>query len=192
MPAQCRDDAADGTSDTGLPDFRRENGAAIRSVCRSFVELCRGLKLLSGEMVAIDGSKLKAVKSHGRHSTAGKIDKRQQHIEESVQRYLDLIETADRTSTTSLDAKTVRLYEKIARLRWKMRELEEVKKQSQKQPDRKLASPIPAGVRAIWLRGGSTCRVNVDTRPKASKQEAKSKKQKAKSKKQKDTSMSGG
>ncbi|SIT50206.1 transposase (fragment) [Paraburkholderia piptadeniae] len=69
---------ADGTSRAGLQDDRRfpprHNGAAIRNVCRRFVELCRGLKLLSSDMVAIDGSR-----------------------------------TADRTSPTGFDMKTVRL-----------------------------------------------------------------------------------
>jgi transposase len=63
-----------------IADFRRDNGTAIRNVCRRFVELCRTLKLLSGDMVAIDGSKFKAVNSRDRSYTAGKIDKRQQQI----------------------------------------------------------------------------------------------------------------
>jgi hypothetical protein len=61
-------------------------------------------------MVAIDGSKFKAANSRDRSYTSGKFDNRQQQIEESVQRYLDLIETADRTSQTGFDVKTVRLY----------------------------------------------------------------------------------
>jgi transposase len=40
-----------------IADFRRDSGPAIRNVCRRFVEMCRELKLLSAEMVAIDGSK---------------------------------------------------------------------------------------------------------------------------------------
>jgi hypothetical protein len=126
-----------------IADFRRDNGLAIRNVCRRFVELCRGLKLLSGDMVAIDGSKFKAVNSRDKNYTAAKIDKRQQQIEESVQRYLDAIETADRTSPIGFDVKTVRLYEKIARLRQQMRELAQVKKQLQKQPDRQLSMTDP-------------------------------------------------
>jgi transposase len=126
-----------------IADFRRDNGAAIRNVCRRFVELCRGLKLLSSDMVAIDGSKFKAVNSRDRNYTAGKIDKRQQQIEESVQRYLDAIETADRTSPTGFDVKTVRLYEKIARLRQQMRELEQIRKQLKKQPDKQLSLTDP-------------------------------------------------
>ncbi len=46
-----------------IADFRRENGAAIRKVCRQFVVLCRDLKLFTQAVVAIDGSKFKAVNS---------------------------------------------------------------------------------------------------------------------------------
>jgi hypothetical protein len=46
--------------------------------------------------VAIDSSKFKAVNSRDRNFTPGKIDKRQEQIEQSVQRYLDALETADR------------------------------------------------------------------------------------------------
>ncbi|MFM0441392.1 IS1182 family transposase [Paraburkholderia strydomiana] len=126
-----------------IADFRRDNGPAIRNVCRRFVELCRGLKLLSSDMVAIDGSKFKAVNSRDRNYTAGKIDKRQQQIEESVQRYLDMIETADRISPTGFDVKTVRLYEKIALLRQRMRELEQIKHQLKNEPDGQLSLSDP-------------------------------------------------
>src|ERR1700684_3195946 len=126
-----------------IADFRRDNGPAIRNVCRRFVELCRGLKLLSSDIVAIDGSKFKASNSRDRYYTMGKIDKRQQQIEESVQRYLDAIETADRTSPTGFDVKTVRLYEKIARLRQQMRELEQIRKHLKEQPDKQLSLTDP-------------------------------------------------
>ncbi|AXF18764.1 IS1182 family transposase [Paraburkholderia caledonica] len=126
-----------------IADFRRDNGTAIRNVCRRFVELCRGLKLLSSDMVAIDGSKFKAVNSRDRNYTAGKIDKRQQQIEESVQRYLDAIDSADRTSPTGFDVKTVRLYEKIALLRQQMRELKQIREQLKRQPDKQLSLTDP-------------------------------------------------
>ena len=56
-----------------IADFRRDNGPAIRNVCRRFVELCRGLKLLSSDMMAIDGSKFKAANSRDKNYTAGKL-----------------------------------------------------------------------------------------------------------------------
>ena len=44
-----------------IADFRRDNGAGIRDVCRRFADVCRELKLFSQAVVAIDGSKFKAV-----------------------------------------------------------------------------------------------------------------------------------
>ena len=67
-----------------IADFRRDNGTGIRNVCRRFVVLCRDLKLFSQALVAIDGSKFKASNTRDRNFTTGKIDKRQQQIEETL------------------------------------------------------------------------------------------------------------
>jgi transposase len=52
-----------------MADFRKDNGEAIRKVCREFVGLCRCLELLSEAGVAIDGSKFKAVNTRDRNFT---------------------------------------------------------------------------------------------------------------------------
>lgn len=57
-----------------IADFRRDNSAGIRNVCRRFVMLCRDLKLFSQAAVAIDGSKFKAVNSRDCNFTETKID----------------------------------------------------------------------------------------------------------------------
>lgn len=87
-----------------IADFRRDNGAGIRNVCRRFLVLYRDLKLFSQVLVAIDGSKFKAVNPSDKYFTLGKIDKRQQQIEESIQRYLLALDTADRTQPVELQA----------------------------------------------------------------------------------------
>jgi hypothetical protein len=104
-----------------IANFRRDNSTGIRNVCRRFVVPCRDLKLFSQALVAIDGSKFKAVNTRDRNFTAGKFDKRQQQIEESIQRYLNAPETADRTQPAELEAKTNRLRDKIAQVREQMR-----------------------------------------------------------------------
>jgi ribosomal protein L14E/L6E/L27E len=86
-------------------------------VCRQFVVLCRDLKLLMQTVVAIDGSKFKAVNSRDRNFTPTKIDRRIEQIEESVQRYLEALETADRTQPVEAEAKAKRLTQNIDRLR---------------------------------------------------------------------------
>src|SRR6202030_174477 len=44
-----------------IADFRKDNGPAIRATCRQFIMLCRGLDLFSETVIAIDGSRFKAV-----------------------------------------------------------------------------------------------------------------------------------
>src|SRR5271170_7191841 len=126
-----------------IADFRRDNGVGIRNVCRRFVMLCRELKLFSQALVAIDGSKFKAVNTRDRNFTEGKVDKRQKQIEESIQRYLNALETADRTQPAELEAKTTRLQDKIARLREQMRNLKQIKEQLKTQPDGQLTMTDP-------------------------------------------------
>jgi transposase len=122
-----------------IADFRRDSGAGIRNVCRRFVLLCRELKLFSQAMVAIDGSKFKAVNSRERNYSRGKIERRQREIEKSIQRYLDELETADRTQSVELQAKTIRLQDKISKMRQKMRDLQAMRSQVETAPDGQLS-----------------------------------------------------
>ena len=138
-----------------IADFRRDNGVGIRNVCRRFVQMCRQLKLFTQALVAIDGSKFKAVNSRDRNFTPGKIDKRQQQIEQSIQRYLDALETADRTQPAEMEAKTERLHDKIGKLRQQMRQLDELKEQLKTQPDEQLSMTDP-DARSMATRGKGT------------------------------------
>src|ERR1700682_2523004 len=100
-----------------IADFRKDNGEAIRKVCRAFVLLCRRLDLLSEASVAIDGSKFKAVNNRDKNFTEAKMKRRLEQIDESIARYLSQLDTADRQGPTVPEAKTTRLKEKIAKLR---------------------------------------------------------------------------
>jgi transposase len=100
-----------------IADFRKDNGQAIRKVCRAFVLLCRRLDLLGDASVAIDGSKFKAVNARDRNFTEAKMKRRLEQIDESIARYLSQLDTADRQGPTVPEAKTTRLKEKIATLR---------------------------------------------------------------------------
>src|SRR5450830_974404 len=79
-----------------IADFRKDSGRAIRQVCARFVALCRTLGLLTQASVAIDGSKFKAVNNRDRNFTRAKMDRRMTQIEESVARYLQQLDSADR------------------------------------------------------------------------------------------------
>src|SRR5690349_10791429 len=70
-----------------IADFRKDNGPAIRKVCSQFVLLCRNLDLFSEAMVAIDGSKFKAVNNRDKNFTPHKLKARMQQLEDSAARY---------------------------------------------------------------------------------------------------------
>jgi len=126
-----------------IADFRHDNGEGLRNVCRRFVQLCRDLKLFTQAVVAVDSSKFKAVNSRDRNFTAGKVDKRQQQIEESIHRYLSALETADRTQPADVEAKTERLREKISTLREQMRRMDAIREELKHQPDQQMSLTDP-------------------------------------------------
>ena len=110
-----------------IADFRRDNGKGIRNACRRFVELCRELKLFTQAVVAIDGSKFKAVNTRDRNFTPGKVQKRQEQIEESIKRYLDALDTADRTlPAAEFQAKAQHLKAKLKTMREQMRRMQQI------------------------------------------------------------------
>ncbi len=126
-----------------IADFRRDNGLGIRNACSRFVQLCRRLQLFSEAIVAIDGSKFKAVNSRDRNFTPNKVERRQQHIDESIQRYLDALETADRTQPAELEAKTERLHEKLATLREQTRRMDAIREQLKTEPEGQVSLTDP-------------------------------------------------
>jgi transposase len=73
-----------------ISDFRKENPAAIRAVCRQFVVLCQTMDLFGRELVAVDGSKFRASNSKKRNFTKKKLKERLQQIDTSVDEYLNV------------------------------------------------------------------------------------------------------
>ncbi len=107
-----------------IADFRKDNGPAIRKVCAQFVALCRQLELLADASVAIDGAKFKAVNTRDKNFTRAKMKRRMAQIEESVERYLHQLDSADRqepslartTKKEHLTKKAIKLKEEMQRL----------------------------------------------------------------------------
>ena len=127
-----------------IAEFRKDNGVAIGKVCSQFVELCRRIGLLSVASVAIDGSKFKAVNNRDRNFTRNKMKRRMEQIEESVGRYLHQLDSADRQEPSlARTTKTVRLNDKIARLKEEMQRLEKLEVVMLEAPDQQISLTDP-------------------------------------------------
>jgi len=126
-----------------VADFRRDNGEAIRKVCREFVELSRQLGLFGDSVVAIDGSKFKAVNNRDKNFTPHKLKARMQQLEESIARYLNDLDRADREPASVPAARVSQLKEKIATVKEQVRKLHRIEQQLQEAPDQQVSLTDP-------------------------------------------------
>jgi len=145
-----------------IADFRKDNGKAIRSVCRQFVVLCQQLGLFSEALVCIDGSKFKAVNNRDRNFTSAKLQRRMEEIESSISRYLTDLDTADRQEPAVAQLRTERLEDKIIALKAQLKALKAIEVQLEATPDKQISLTDP-DARSMKTRGIGIVGYNVQT-----------------------------
>jgi transposase len=147
-----------------IADFRKDNGPAIRATCRQFIVLCRQLDLFAHAIVAIDGSRFKAVNTRDKNFTRASIQRRMEQVEASIDRYMSALETADRHEGDVAEAKAVRLKDKIASLKAQMQAFKALEVEVHAAPDQQISLTDP-DARAMATNGKGTGMVgyNVQT-----------------------------
>ena len=145
-----------------IANFRKDNGKAIGKVCRQFVVMCQQLGLFSDALVAIDGSKFKAVNNRDRNFTSAKLKRRMEEIESSINRYLVDLDTADRQEPSVAKLRTERLEDKIAALKEQMKALKEIEVVLNEAPDKQISLTDP-DARSMKTRGNGIVGYNVQT-----------------------------
>jgi len=143
-----------------IADFRKDNPEAIRLVCREFVMLCKKLNLLSEKLVAIDGSKFKAVNSRDKNFTRAKMKRRLRDVESAIERYLARLDETDQTEPAPDDAKT--LQDKVTKLREEMARLKKLEVRMLEAPDQQLSLTDP-DARSMKSRGTGVVGYNVQS-----------------------------
>src|SRR5450631_2491215 len=145
-----------------IANFRKDNGPAIRRVCRQFIVLCRQLNLFRQALVAIDGSKFKAVNNRDKNFTAAKMKRRMEQINQSIERYLTAMDTADRAEPEVAALKKERLQEKIEALKQQTETLKEIDARMRAMPDQQISLTDP-DARSMKNREGGIVGYNVQT-----------------------------
>jgi transposase len=100
-----------------IADFRKDNLQAIKAVCREFTLLCRKLELFGGELVAIDGSKFKAVNSKRRNFNEKKLERAIRAIDEKIESYLKELDEQDEQEPEVKSPTATELQEKVQQLK---------------------------------------------------------------------------
>jgi hypothetical protein len=138
-----------------IANFRKDNGRAIRKVCRQFIVLCRQLNLFTQTLVAIDGSNFKAVNNRDKNFTDAKMKRRLAQINESIERYLRSMDSADGAEPEIAQFKRGRLQEKIEALKEQMARLKEIDTQMRAAKSNTSVTP---GSRRSRKNAAPTCR----------------------------------
>ena len=147
-----------------IADFRKDNGDAIRQTCRQFVMLCQQLDMFEAGEVAIDGSKFKAVNNRDKNFTERKLQARIGQVEESIARYLEELDRADRLPKLVPKARVEHIKEKIASLQRRIDGFNELEKQLREAPDQQISLTDPdARSMATSGRGTGMVGYNVQT-----------------------------
>jgi len=109
-----------------IADFRKDNAAAFKAVVREFTRLCRQLELFGGQLLAIDGTKLKASNAPDQNWSQTKLDKQAAQVEARLEEYLQALAVADTQPAPAAPAlSAAELKAKIARLQTRQTQIRE-------------------------------------------------------------------
>ena len=102
-----------------IADFRRDNLKPLRAVCRQFTLLCRKLELFGGELLAIDGSKFRAVNARDKNFNAEKLQDLIARSDARLSEYLAELDRTDAAEPVNPSLSQKELAAKIAALQEK-------------------------------------------------------------------------
>src|SRR6201999_2094289 len=100
-----------------IADFRRDNRNAFRHVFRQFVLLCRQLDLFGRELLAVDGTRIKAVNNKDRNFTRASLTQVIKAADAKLDDYLQRLDQGDAAERNTGGSRVKNLAEKIAAIR---------------------------------------------------------------------------
>jgi transposase len=120
-----------------LSAFMKNNKTAIKKLFKEFTLMLKGFGLIDGQLVAIDGTKLKANCSKKQHFNANIISKKLEHIDEKIDAYLRDFLTEDNRQ------KKQEITEKLEVYQERMHKLQVIKQELKKTGEKQLCVTDP-------------------------------------------------
>ena len=127
-----------------IADFRKDNVDCIKPVFKEFVYLCRSLDLYGAQLIAIDGSKFKAVNSKSNNLNEKTVALRLKRTEEKIAQYLKEMDENDKVDSGKAEnLKVDELKEKISKLEEKKQQYEQVQSQMKQTGQKEVSFTDP-------------------------------------------------
>lgn len=145
-----------------IADFRKDNQDAIKKVFKEFIILCKKLDLFGGKLVAIDGSKFKAVNSKKRNFNEATLKKKLKDIEEKIETYLVELENNDNSEANVSSHDAEGLKEQVEVLKGRKEEYQELLKKLKKSGESQISLTDPDSRKMLSNQAMEIC-YNVQT-----------------------------
>ena len=143
-----------------IADFRKDNAKALKNVFRAFVKLCMKLGLYQKELLAIDGSKFRAVNSKDNTYNAEILEKKLKRIDEHIKEYLSQMDHEDKSEQDVLTPEQVKAA--IQELTQRKEKYQEYLKELLESGETQLLLTDPEA-RRMHSKDGFHCCYNVQT-----------------------------
>jgi transposase len=152
-----------------IADFRRDNRKAFRPVFRQFVLLCRQLDLFGRELLAVDGTRIKAVNNKDRNFTRASLAEFVRLADEKLDDYLQRLDRSDAAEQGMSGSRVKNLAEKIAAARERRERCKEMVAELDRTGENQISLTDPdsrAMAAHTHVAVGYNVQVAVDTRHK--------------------------
>jgi len=98
-----------------ISEFRRTNLVPLKALFKKFVRLCRNWDLIGDELLAFDGTTIKADNNRYKNFNLKKVTNKLKELDEKIQKYLDDMDAADREEHLEKLNQSRAKYEEIMR-----------------------------------------------------------------------------
>jgi hypothetical protein len=126
-----------------IANFRKDNRKSFKKVFRQFNFICRDLGLFGGELLAVDGSKFKAVNSSQKNFTKAKLKRVLKEIDEKIETYLNKIDAADHEEAKTQKPTAEELMMKFLQLKERQERYQQLSEQMQTNGDSQISLTDP-------------------------------------------------
>ena len=113
--------------DRTICNFRKDNSASLKATFREFSIMCRKLELFGGEVVAIDGTKIRASNNYDNNFNEERAKKTLTKIEKSIADYMKDLDEADKQEASEPKIDKEKIQKALKKLQDKKNKIEELK-----------------------------------------------------------------
>ncbi|MEO6328853.1 MAG: hypothetical protein ABIO55_07970, partial [Ginsengibacter sp.] len=139
-----------------IADFRKDNAVAFKKAFKIFVSFLKGEDMLSAEMIAIDGTKIRAQNNKKNNFNEAGLAKHVAYIENKTQEYLALLDEYDAIEDKQAKAlKQQEVIQKIAILKERKQKYEQFTEILNNSDDKQISTTDPQS-RSLPVKEGIT------------------------------------